>query len=151
MAQRDIYEVRKQDFLDTEIESELTRLFEKEIAFNRVTEELKQIMDASKSFDIKKAFLSIDDWNYGYIDKKNLKSFLRKHNYLASNSECIAVIRRLDLDADARLSMPEFTDGLRPEEPYNKQIKRNQIKSSSSRGKPGANHVSKNGQLLMMT
>jgi len=21
----------------------------------------------------------IDDWNYGYIDRKNLKSFLRKH------------------------------------------------------------------------
>ena len=29
MAQRDIYEVTKHDFLDTEIEAELTRLFEK--------------------------------------------------------------------------------------------------------------------------
>ena len=41
MAQRDIYEVGKKDFLDSDIEAELTRLFEKEIAFNRVTEELK--------------------------------------------------------------------------------------------------------------
>ena len=41
MTQREIYEVKKQDFLETEIEAELTRLFEKEIAFNRVTEELK--------------------------------------------------------------------------------------------------------------
>jgi len=41
MAQRDIYEVKKKEFLDTEIEAELTKLFEKEIAFNRVTEELK--------------------------------------------------------------------------------------------------------------
>ena len=105
MAQRDIYEVRKQDMLDADIESELTRLFEKEIAYNRVTEELKQVMDASKTFDITKAFHAIDDWSYGYVDKKNLKSFLRKHNYLATNSECIAVIRRLDLDADARLSL----------------------------------------------
>ena len=123
----------------------MTRLFEKEIAFNRVTEELKQIMDATKSFDVKKAFQSIDDWNYNYIDKKNLKSFLRKHNYLASNSECIAVIRRLDLDADARLSLAEFSEGLKPEEPYNKQIKRNQIKNSSSRGQPGNGHSAKNG------
>lgn len=29
IAQRDIYEVTKHDFLDTEIEAELTRLFEK--------------------------------------------------------------------------------------------------------------------------
>ena len=117
--------------LEPEIEAELTRLFEKEIAFNRVTEELKQTMDATKSFDVKKAYLSIDDWNYGFIDKKNLKSFLRKHNYLASNSECMAVIRRLDLDADARLSIHEFADGLKPEEPYSKAIKRNQIKKSN--------------------
>ena len=82
-------------------------------------------MDATKSFDVKRAFHSIDDWNYGYIDKKNLRTFLRKHNYIASNSECIAVIRRLDLDGDARLSILEFTDGMKPEEPYNKGIKRN--------------------------
>ena len=61
-------------------------------------------MDASKTFDIERAFQAIDDWSYGYIDKKNLKSFLRKHNYLASTAECMAIIRRLDLDADARLS-----------------------------------------------
>jgi len=36
--------------LDAEIEAELTRLFEKEIALNRVTEELKQEMDATKNF-----------------------------------------------------------------------------------------------------
>ena len=52
IAQRDIYEVSKHDYLDAEVESELTRLFEKEIALNRVTEELKQEMDATKSFDI---------------------------------------------------------------------------------------------------
>ena len=76
----------------------------REIAYNRVTEELKQIMDASKTFNVERAFQAIDDWSYGFIDKKNLKSFLRKHNYLASTAECMAIIRRLDLDADARLS-----------------------------------------------
>ena len=124
IAQRDIYEVSKHDFLDQDIEAELTRLFEKEIALNRVTEELKQEMDASKTFSVKGAFDAIDDWKYGFIDKKNLKSFLRKHNYLASTAECMAIIRRLDLDADARLSPQEFAAGLRPEEPYSKAMKR---------------------------
>lgn len=81
-------------------------------------------MCSSKSFCLRKAFDAIDDWKYGFIDKKNLKSFLRKHNYLASTAECMAIIRRLDVDADARLSKNEFMAGLKPEEPFNKTIKR---------------------------
>ena len=46
----------------------------------------------------------MDDWNYGYVDKKNLKTFLRKVKYLATELEIMAIIRRLDLDADARIS-----------------------------------------------
>ena len=114
----------KHDFLDAEIEAELTRLFEKEIALNRVTEEMKQEMCASKSFCVNKAFEAVDDWQYGFIDKKNLKSFLRKHNYIATTAECMAIIRRLDVDADARLCKNEFMAGLRPEEPYSKAMKR---------------------------
>ena len=99
---------------------------------NRVTEEMKQEMYSSKSFDVRKAFEAIDDWHYGFIDKKNLKSFLRKHNYIASTAECMAIIRRLDVDADARLSKREFAEGLRPEEPYSKTLKRSQRKKGKS-------------------
>lgn len=52
MAQRPIYEVSKYDYLEREIEIELTKLFEKEIAFNRVTEEIKQRIDATKNFNL---------------------------------------------------------------------------------------------------
>ena len=38
-------------------------------------------MEASKTFETELAFDIIDEWKYGYIDKKNLKSFLRKHKY----------------------------------------------------------------------
>lgn len=90
----------------------MTKLFEKEIAFNRVFEELKQRIACSKTFDLELAFNGIDDWNYGYIDRKNLKSFFRKHAHVATTNECVAIIRRLDLDADARLSHNEFIEGL---------------------------------------
>ena len=99
-------------------------ILHREIALNRVTEELKQEMEATKSFCIQKAFDAIDDWKYGFIDRKNLKSFLRKHNYVASTAECMAIIRRLDLDADARISRQEFKEGLRPGEPYSRTMKR---------------------------
>ena len=61
-------------------------------------------MESCKEFDYEKAFFSIDDWGYGFVDWKNLKSFLRKHGKLATNEEVMAIIRRMDLDADARLS-----------------------------------------------
>jgi len=97
-------------------------------------EDLKQQISCSKTFNLELAFYCIDDWKYGYIDRKNLKSFFRKHLYLASTRECLAIIRRLDLDADARLSLQEFTEGLKPSVPYSKVLKRIEM-SRNSRSK----------------
>jgi len=100
-------------------------------------ENLKQQISCSKTFDIELAFNCIDDWRYGFIDLKNLKSFFRKHLYLASSRECIAIIRRFDLDADARLNLKEFTEGLKPNEPYSKVLKRLEIsKKPRSNSRP---------------
>ena len=76
----------------------------REIAFNRVTEEMKQQLESNKSFDYSRAYYSIDDWNFGYIDRRNMKIFFKKHGYIASNEDVIAILRRMDLDADARLT-----------------------------------------------
>jgi hypothetical protein len=90
-------------------------------------------MDSNKQYDYEKAFNSIDDWSYGFVDRKNLKSFLRKHGKLASTEEVIAIIRRMDLDGDARLSKYEFIEGLKPEEPYSKMMKRGELNKSQSK------------------
>ncbi len=105
----------------------------REIAFNRVTEEMKQVMESSKAFDYNKAYQSIDDWNYGYVDKRNLKMFLKKHGHIATNEDVVAIIRRMDLDADARLTKAEFIEGIKPEEPYSKAMKRQASKSRSKK------------------
>jgi len=61
-------------------------------------------MESSKEFDYEKAFNSIDDWKYGYIDKRNLNLFLRKHGFMSTVQDVLTIIRRMDLDADARLT-----------------------------------------------
>ena len=109
----------------------------REIAYNRVTEELKQQIDSTKNFDCSKAFYAVDDWAYGFIDKTNLKSFLRKHGYLATTAEAIAIIRRMDLDADARLCKKEFIKALKPAEPYSKLLKRTKLKHPSKKSRVG--------------
>ena len=50
----------------------------------------------------------------------------------------MAIIRRMDLDADARLSKQEFIEGLKPEEPYSKMLVREKSKSEKkSKNKRG--------------
>ncbi len=80
-------------------------------------------MESNKQFDPNNAFNSIDDWNYGYIDRKNMKAFLKKHGYLAKTDEIMAIIRRMDLDGDARLGRAEFIAAITPDVPYSKLLK----------------------------
>jgi hypothetical protein len=87
-------------------------------------------MDSNKMFTAEKAFKAIDDWNYGYIDKTNLKSFMRKHGRMINDDQLLMIIRRMDLDADARVSKEEFIEGLKPEQIYSKLMKREQSKDA---------------------
>jgi hemerythrin-like domain-containing protein len=48
---------------------------EQEIEYSKITNIIDYI----------KAFQEIDDWSYGYIDTKNLISFLRKHGIKSKN------------------------------------------------------------------
>ena len=63
-------------------------------------------------------FKCVDDWNYKYIDAVNLRRFMIKCGVIPSDSLLIAIIRRMDLDADAKLNLTEFIDGIRPVENF---------------------------------
>lgn len=72
-------------------------------------------LDLSKQYDftLKLAFNAIDDWGYGYFDAKNIKRFLRSMNYVASKQQIIGVLRRFDLDGDAKVNFEEFQNGIK--------------------------------------
>lgn len=55
----------------------------------------------------------MDDWNYGWVDKSNLKRFLRKLEHTATKSELIAILRRFDMDGDAKINFKEFELGIK--------------------------------------
>ena len=55
-------------------------------------------------FKAEAVYAAIDDWGYGYIDQRNLKGFFRNNKHIASDEECAAIIRRMDLDADSKLT-----------------------------------------------
>lgn len=121
------------DYLPKSIEYELCKLFVKEIAFHRRTEKIKQELACKPDFDNKAGFKAIDDWNYNYIDFSNLKRFLKSSGHISTNKELSAIIRRLDLNADSRLSLEEFAEGIKPTEPYSRVTVTKAIKTSKQK------------------
>lgn len=95
-----------------------------EILYHRLLETQKQQMVSHKQFEYDLAFNEVDDWRYGYIDHKNLKSFLRKHGWIGQEADLRAIIRRVDLDGDYRIGKDEFIEAMMPYQPYSKALTR---------------------------
>lgn len=72
----------------------------------------------------------MDDWGYGYIDIRNLYRFFKNNRSKAKEEDCLAIIRRLDLDADSKLSKKEFLQGIKAQEPFSKMIVREKMARS---------------------
>jgi len=66
------------------VEKALTQLLVKEVKLQLKQENLKRTLESSYDFSVQSAFKSIDDWNYTYIDEKNLRRFLRNLGVLPS-------------------------------------------------------------------
>ena len=93
---------------------------QKELAMAGQCEMLKQELATAYDYNLDSCYKNIDDCNFGFIDTSNLKRFLVKCCIYASDALLIAIIRRMDLDADARLSKREFFDGIQPLENFTK-------------------------------
>lgn len=100
------------------MEKLLSRLIFKELKLAKEEEHLKQQLACRYDFNLELLFKAIDDWNYKYIDQVNLKRFLIKCSVLPNQNLLISIIRRIDLDADAKLNFREFIDAIRPFENF---------------------------------
>ena len=74
---------------------------------------MKRNLENSYDFNILKAFRAIDDWSYSYIDQSNLKRFLRNTGHISTKQELIAILRRFDMDGDAKINFKEFEMGMK--------------------------------------
>ena len=74
---------------------------------------MKRALENAYDYSVQKAFRAIDDWTYNYIDSSNLKRFLRSMGHLSTKQELIAILRRFDMDGDAKINMSEFALGMK--------------------------------------
>lgn len=106
--------------LPYDTERALVSLISKELQLAQESEMLKQQLASSYDFNIDRLMQEIDDCNLRFIDSSAIKRFLIKCRVYPSDDLLIAVIRRLDLDADARLCRKEFIDAIMPMENFTK-------------------------------
>ncbi len=83
-------------------------LIQKELKLALQAEMLKQELACRYDFNIDSLYCEIDDCNLKYICTSSLKRFLIKCQIYPSDELLIALIRRLDLDSDARLTRHEL-------------------------------------------
>lgn len=80
-------------------------------------EKLKRELSLRYDWTPRAAFETIDSLRDYSLNHRNIQTFLRLNGFLATDSEVIAIIRRLDSDGDNRVLLDEFIDGLRPAVP----------------------------------
>lgn len=56
-----------------------------------------------------------------------MNRFFKNCRSKATEDDCVAIIRRFDLDGDSKLSKKEFLAGIRAEEPFSKMIIRDKM------------------------
>jgi hypothetical protein len=76
---------------------------------------LKQDLASAYDYNLEALYKCVDDCNFNFIDTSNLKRFLVKCCIYPNDA-----LLRMDLDADARLNLKEFEDGVRPLENFTK-------------------------------
>jgi Ca2+-binding EF-hand superfamily protein len=60
------------------------------------------------------AFETVDSLRDLALNNRNIQSFLRVNGFYATDNELVAIIRRLDVDADQKITYEEFIEAFRP-------------------------------------
>jgi Ca2+-binding EF-hand superfamily protein len=114
---RPSFRVGRFDSLPYDIERALVEIIEKEVDLMRRLDILKRDLEIRYDYSTLSAYRAVDKYNDGRIDTFNMGSFLRGCGHYATETELLAIIRRVDTDGDARLSYSEFAEFLRSSNP----------------------------------
>ena len=109
--------VGRYDSLPYDIERCLLDILEKEVDLMRRLDILKRELELRYDYSSMAAYRSVDRYNDGRINTFNMGTFLRQCGHYASETELLAIVRRIDTDGDAQLSYAEFADYIRSTNP----------------------------------
>lgn len=82
------------------VERGLTDFLEREINLHLKCESIKVTMKGRYDWNLNAAFCCCDTTQEGFLNGRNIQGFLRMNGHFASDEEIIAIVRRMDADAD---------------------------------------------------
>lgn len=101
VTQREPYGVNPDEYLSPILERELAILFEKELAYHREISNIKKDLQSAPDFSYENAYREINAEGIEIIDHTSIENFLRKNGFAPTEEELTAIIRRIDVSADA--------------------------------------------------
>lgn len=105
--------VARYEVLPLDIERAVSSIIEREVELIRRLDVLKRDLEARFDYSAYGAFKTIDRCADGYVNSFNLSTFLRNQCYYPTDSEVLAIIRRMDTSCLAKVSYSDFADFLR--------------------------------------
>jgi len=85
-----------------------------EIMFQVRLEACKSDLENIYGFDMRRSFKAIDINNNNSFNESELRRFLKRVGHQPVKKELVAIIRRFDMDGDARISYEEYVEALTP-------------------------------------
>lgn len=126
-AQRPNYRVKAYEYLPKHLEFELSRLLEKyfpniitwnrEIHYHVKVEIEKKTLERQIDFNTVSTFSVLDQDKNGYIDFDDFKKFMGKYKKEIKKTDINALFRRMDFDADRKLTFTDYKLSITPEYP----------------------------------
>ena len=99
------------------IEKQIALLLRKEAELHRFLDESKRALKIRYDWTNLKAFGSVDSRREGSLNFENIMNFCRLNNFRATESQVIGIVRRLDIDADQRITYEEWGQFMDYQEP----------------------------------
>ena len=119
---RPSFRVGRFDSLPYDIERAILDILEKEIDLQRRLDILKRELEIRYDYSSLAAYRSIDRYNDGRINTFNMGAWLRNCGYFASETELLAIVRRMDTNGDAQLDYTEFAEFIRSTNPPSRAL-----------------------------
>jgi len=117
VTQKAPYRVEKHQSINPALERELCALiYEGEILTFRACEERRKDLVRRHDFSTYACFRAIDALTEGEINLDNMRAFLKKAGHYPTEEEVVAIVRRLDTNADSSICYAEFSEAVKPQE-----------------------------------
>lgn len=71
---------------------------------------MKQELNSRHDWNVFEAFNYIDATNDGFVNHRNIQIFLKNQGYFVPDEQLIAIVRRMDSDADQKVVFNEFQE-----------------------------------------